>query len=222
MDVTATQPLQGNAAASTNSASNAVISSDFETFLKMLTTQMQNQDPLNPIESSDYAVQLATFSGVEQQVRTNQLLADLANQMGSSGLSQLAGWIGMEARAPVSAQFNGSALTVWPKHDSTADRAELVVRDSVGAEVARQPLALGTESLSWDGKGADGATLPAGRYRFEVQGFRDDAVLDTIPAEVYVPVIEARIEDGRSVLVVQGDQVIGTDEISALCDPAAG
>jgi len=222
MDVTATQPLQGNAAASTNSASNAVISSDFETFLKMLTTQMQNQDPLNPIESSDYAVQLATFSGVEQQVRTNQLLADLANQMGSSGLSQLAGWIGMEARAPVSAQFNGSALTVWPKHDSTADRAELVVRDSVGAEVARQPLALGTESLSWDGKGADGATLPAGRYRFEVQSFRDDAVLDTIPAEVYVPVIEARIEDGRSVLVVQGDQVIGTDEISALRDPAAG
>ena len=222
MDVTATQPLQGNAAASTNSASNAVISSDFETFLKMLTTQMQNQDPLNPIESSDYAVQLATFSGVEQQVRTNQLLADLANQMGSSGLSQLAGWIGMEARAPVSAQFNGSALTVWPKHDSTADRAELVVRDSVGAEVARQPLALGTESLSWDGKGADGATLPAGRYRFEVQGFRDDAVLDTIPAEVYVPVIEARIEDGRSVLVVQGDQVIGTNEISALRDPAAG
>ena len=222
MDVTATQPLQGNAAASTNSASNAVISSDFETFLKMLTTQMQNQDPLNQIESSDYAVQLATFSGVEQQVRTNQLLADLANQMGSSGLSQLAGWIGMEARAPVSAQFNGSALTVWPKHDSTADRAELVVRDSVGAEVARQPLALGTESLSWDGKGADGATLPAGRYRFEVQSFRDDAVLDTIPAEVYVPVIEARIEDGRSVLVVQGDQVIGTDEISALRDPAAG
>ena len=222
MDVTTTQPLQGNAAASTNSASNAVISSDFETFLKMLTTQMQNQYPLNPIESSDYAVQLATFSGVEQQVRTNQLLADLANQMGSSGLSQLAGWIGMEARAPVSAQFNGSALTVWPKHDSTADRAELVVRDSVGAEVARQPLALGTASLSWDGKGADGAILPAGRYRFEVQSFRDDAVLDTIPAEVYVPVIEARIEDGRSVLVVQGDQVIGTDEISALRDPAAG
>lgn len=222
MDVTATPPLPGNTAAATNSASNAVISSDFETFLKMLTTQMQNQDPLNPIESSDYAVQLATFSGVEQQVRTNQLLADLANQMGSSGLSQLAGWIGMEARAPVSAQFNGSALTVWPKHDSTADRAELVVRDSTGAEVARQPLELGTESLSWDGKGADGATLPTGRYRFEVQSFRDDAVLDTIPAEVYVPVIEARIEDGRSVLVVQGDQVIGADEISALRDPSAG
>ena len=45
-----------------------VISSDFQTFLTMLTTQLQNQDPLNPVESSDFAVQLATFSGVEQQV----------------------------------------------------------------------------------------------------------------------------------------------------------
>ena len=46
----------------------AVLSSDFETFLKMLTTQMQNQDPLNPVDSTDYATQLATFSSVEQQV----------------------------------------------------------------------------------------------------------------------------------------------------------
>ena len=42
---------------------------DFQTFLKMLTTQIKNQDPLNPMEGSDFAVQLATFSGVEQQVQ---------------------------------------------------------------------------------------------------------------------------------------------------------
>ena len=53
-------------------------------FLKLLTTQMQNQDPLNPIDSTDYAAQLATFSGVEQQVRTNSLLADLGTH-GASG-----------------------------------------------------------------------------------------------------------------------------------------
>ena len=55
------------AANSQSTAAKAMINSDFETFLKMLTAQMENQDPLNPIESSDYAVQLATFSGVEQQ-----------------------------------------------------------------------------------------------------------------------------------------------------------
>ncbi len=52
-----------NANPKNESSSN--ISADFETFLKMLTVQMQNQDPLNPVDSSDYATQLATFSGVE-------------------------------------------------------------------------------------------------------------------------------------------------------------
>ena len=61
-------------AAAPQGAEKPKISSDFETFLRMLTVQMQNQDPLNPIQSSDFAVQLATFSGVEQQVRTNDLL----------------------------------------------------------------------------------------------------------------------------------------------------
>ena len=74
------------------------ISADFETFLKMLTVQMQNQDPLNPIDSADYAVQLATFSGVEQQVQTNDLLKGLAASLGAAGLSEMAGWVGMEAR----------------------------------------------------------------------------------------------------------------------------
>ena len=61
-------------------STRAEVSSDFETFLKMLTVQMQNQDPLNPVDSSDYAIQLATFSGVEQQVKTNDLLASLGQQ----------------------------------------------------------------------------------------------------------------------------------------------
>ena len=83
-----------------------VINSDFETFLKMLTTQLKNQDPLNPIESSDFAVQLATFSSVEQQVMTNDLLTGLSGQMGQMGMAQLASWVGMEERAPMPAQFD--------------------------------------------------------------------------------------------------------------------
>ena len=65
---TATQPAASN---------NSVISSDFKTFLNMLTVQMKNQDPLDPIKSEDYAVQLATFSGVEQQVKTNDLISQM-------------------------------------------------------------------------------------------------------------------------------------------------
>ena len=69
--------------------------SDYETFLKMLTVQMQNQDPLNPVEASDFAAQLANFSAVEQQVLTNNLLTSIEARLAATGVSQLAGWVGM-------------------------------------------------------------------------------------------------------------------------------
>jgi flagellar basal-body rod modification protein FlgD len=91
------------------------IASDFDTFLRMLTVQMRNQDPLDPIDSADYAVQLATFSGVEQQVRTNELLTALTSQMGLGGLAEMGAWVGREARAAVPARFDGTPVTVQPR-----------------------------------------------------------------------------------------------------------
>ena len=77
------------------------VTSDFEMFLRMMTTQMTNQDPLDPVDSADYAVQLATFSSVEQQVLTNDLLRLVSGQLGMSSMAQLAGWVGQDARAAV-------------------------------------------------------------------------------------------------------------------------
>ncbi|NNF91122.1 MAG: flagellar hook assembly protein FlgD, partial [Boseongicola sp.] len=105
---------QPNPSPAADREGSSALSSDFETFLLMLTTQMQNQDPLNPIESQDFAVQLATFSGVEQQVLSNELLETLATGMGLSGMSQLAGWVGMEARVTAPAAFDGTPITLAP------------------------------------------------------------------------------------------------------------
>ena len=69
------------------------ISSDFDTFLRMLTVQVQNQDPLNPVDATDYATQLATFSGVEQQVLTNDLLTGLQDLLGGGSLQQMGGFM---------------------------------------------------------------------------------------------------------------------------------
>ena len=88
-DISPVSPLAGPNLAPpppTNTA-DKLISSDFNTFLKMLTTQLKNQDPLNPMDNSEYAVQLATFSGVEQQVKTNTLLESLGAQLFDSKIS---------------------------------------------------------------------------------------------------------------------------------------
>ena len=90
---------------------------------------MENQDPLNPTDSSEYAQQLATFSGVEQAVLTNDLLTALMVQMNTTGMAQLADWAEKEARAAAPAYFDGSPITLAPNPAVIADKVELVVYD---------------------------------------------------------------------------------------------
>lgn len=114
------------AATSANTSSAPTkITSDFNTFLRMLTVQMQNQDPLNPIDSADYAVQLATFSGVEQQVRTNQLLADLQSRFQQLGMAEMASWIGKEARSDAPILYEDTPVTLSPNPAVGSTRAVL-------------------------------------------------------------------------------------------------
>ena len=195
---------------------NRAISSDFNTFLRMLTTQMQNQDPLDPIDSADFAVQLATFSGVEQQVRTNELLGQLSGQLSLSGLAEMASWVGQEARAAMPARFDGAPITLSPNPVATADAAELVVRDAQGREVSRAPIPVLAEPIEWAGVGPGGTPLPSGLYRFEVVSLSAGEVLRTDPAELYATVTEVRAEGGKTILVMQGGATVEADKVTAL------
>ena len=111
---TSNTPQAAAALALPSSENSAVMSSDFETFIKMLTTQAKYQDPLEPIDSSAYAAQLAQFSMVEQQVQSNELLTALTEQLGGSNMAGMANWIGMEARTTAPAYFDGAPITVAP------------------------------------------------------------------------------------------------------------
>jgi len=197
----------------------SALSSDFETFLRMLTVQMENQDPLNPIESSDFAVQLATFSGVEQQVRSNDLLEALVSQQSISALSQLAGWVGMEARAAVAASFEGTPVTIYPNMPAGTDQATLIVRDELGLEVSRTALPVSDDTYAWTGTDQNGAALPRGNYSFEIEAKSGGTVIDTVPVETYVPIIEARLSDtGPVVVFASGDQ-LPSDQVTAVRAP---
>jgi len=219
---TAVQSSSSAAAAQTAAASNTaaaesnrLISSDFQTFLEMLTAQMNNQDPLNPIDSSDYASQLATFSAVEQQVQTNELLNSLVAQMSQMGISQLAGWVGMEARSAAPVHFTGSAVTLSPLPALKADEAWLVVRDSDGEEVVRFEIELDGADIAWDGAKSDGTLLPDGVYGVEVENHADGSFLGTTPVEHYATVTEAQAVDGNQIIMLEGGvQVLATDVIA--------
>ena len=205
--------------ASTASGTSA-LSSDFETFLKMLTTQMQNQDPLNPIESSDYAVQLATFSNVEQSVRTNQLLEAMQQQFGIMSMSQLAGWVGQEARAAGPVYVDGQPVTLSPNPAATADRVMLVVRDSSGTIVSREEIPVSADAYEWTPLDATGAPLPQGLYTVSAESYYDDSLLMTNDVEHYARILEARGGLNGTRLVLSGGVEIAATDITALRVPA--
>lgn len=218
MDIqTQTQTIFGTPQTSTaaQEASDA-LSSDFETFLLMLTTQMENQDPLNPIESQDFAVQLATFSGVEQQVRTNDLLESLAGGLGASGIAQLAGWVGMEARSTSPAQFKGVPLTLAPQAAPGADSAVLVARNSFGLEVSRQEIPLGQDTIEWAGTAQNATPLPEGQYSFTLESYSEGEVTAVSAVASYARVTEARQGENGVEIVLEGGVVVPSDQITAL------
>ena len=209
------QPNSAAPAALSSPRKSATISSDFETFLKMLTVQMQNQDPLNPIDSSDYAVQLATFSGVEQQVRTNQILSDLSELLGGSGLGQAAQWIGKDVLAVAPASFAGDPLTIEIPAARRAESLALIVRDAGGAVVATGPIPPGAASVDWDGTDAYGQRPSEGLYRFSVRDAADASYEET-PAAVYARVSEVRAGDDGLVFTLPGGIEVPFSEVTGV------
>ena len=204
----------------TSGTSKAALNSDFDTFLKMMTVQMKNQDPLDPVESADYAMQLATFSGVEQQIKTNTLLEGLNSQFSVMGMAQLAAWVGQEARSSAPVAFDGSAVTISYSAAATADRAVLVVKNSDGTVVAREDVPVGSGEYQWLGGDATGNALPVGFYNLSLENYKGDQQLaEQGTVESYASIIEARSGANGATLVLAGGIEVPATEITALRVP---
>ncbi len=219
MEITSTTATTTSTVTGVSDSTTTGITSDFDTFLQMLTVQMQNQDPLNPVDSTDYATQLATFSGVEQAVLTNDLLEALSSQLVSSGLADMAAWVGKEARAATPAYFDGAPVTISPNPAVLADQVEVIVRNENGVEVQRFDAPISAESIEWAGVATGGTAFPSGLYSFEVISSLEGEVLTQELAEVYSTVTEVRAQDGETLLILAGGAAIATSQVSALREP---
>ena len=210
-------PASSASSAAPAAPATTMTGGDFETFLKMLTTQITNQDPLNPMEGSDFAVQLATFSGVEQQVRTNQLLEQVAiGQLG--GLGALSGWIGKEVRTTAAVAFQGDPVTLDIRPPAGADRVELVVLDAQGREALREDIGLGAGEVDWAGRSADGP-LAQGLYSFKLVSHRGGEILSTHSVGAYARVTGAEVTAEGVRLSLPGGASALESEITALREP---
>ncbi len=219
MDVVSTAQsgaAQGQTQSNAASA-KSVLSSDFETFLKMLTAQVQNQDPLNPVDSTEYATQLATFSSVEQQVQTNQLLENMVGMLGGNAIQQMSHWIGMEGLVPAPAYFDGSPVTMRPQINEDAASARLMVWDSEGTLVQQAEVPVDSDSFVWSGLDSEGNPLPEGRYTFSLRSLDADGnQLDATAVPLYSRIAEVRSDNGDLLVRLADGSELPSTMITAL------
>jgi flagellar basal-body rod modification protein FlgD len=142
-------------------------------FMKLLIAQLQNQDPLSPMDNQEFAVQLATFNSLEQLVGVNEKLESLAGQHGVVSRFNSAALIGKQVVGKGNEMNLGDSGEAGLHYELSGNAAKVTIKvmDSTGA-VVRQIEAgsqkLGAQSATWDGKNNLGQRLPAGAYRFEV------------------------------------------------------
>jgi flagellar basal-body rod modification protein FlgD len=172
---TATASTEAELAANVANGSNSTASTtgNFSTFLKILTTQLQNQDPTSPMDTNQFTQQLVEFSGVEQQLNTNNLLQQLVNSSGGTGsVKSLLGYVGQYVEVPSTNQLliqNGQADFGYTL-PSVATTAAITIKDSTGATVATLsgPTTAGLNRITWDGKDASGTQLADGAYSVSI------------------------------------------------------
>lgn len=170
----AVDPVAQNAGTQTLNNNNQITSSlakDFNTFLTMLTTQLKHQDPLSPMDSTEFTNQLVQFAGVEQQINTNTTLKALMELQKLNQSTAAIGYIGKDIEAlsnllPLQdgeARFSATLQT-------DAASASIVIRDSTGAIVRTLPANgnAGRQEFTWDGKDTDGNQLEDGVFTIEI------------------------------------------------------
>jgi flagellar basal-body rod modification protein FlgD len=220
MDVTSTTSSTTTTAGATGLDTLPSIDSDYQMFLNMMTTELQNQDPTAPMNTDQFATELATFSGVEQQTQTNALLTTLNATTTGQAMAQMAGWVGDQARIDAPVYFDGAPITLSPNPAVDATSCALVVTDSNGNEVDRRSVPVSSADYQWDGKDSAGNTLPTGIYTLSLESSSGDQVLGSTGVEYYAPVQEIRSSPSGVTILVPGEIEVPSSYVTALRAPA--
>lgn len=165
-------------AAQNTQASTVGLAEDFSDFLNLLTVQLQNQDPLSPMDTTEFTNQLVAFTGVEQQINTNQRLDDLVALSLGDSFSSTLGYVGRNISYISSEAFYDGRTPVDLSYAISGDSVETTINifDENGDVVFSQPVSDDDpqETFTWDGRNDNGSLVDAGTYNIRVDAIGAD------------------------------------------------
>jgi flagellar basal-body rod modification protein FlgD len=191
---------------------------NYQDFLKLLTTQLQNQDPTAPTDTNQLTQQIATLSQVEQQINTNTNLQKLIGLFNTTTMNSVVGYIGKQVETEGDkGVMQGSKASFVYDLEKEAQSVDLSILDPTGKEVlkASGTKFAGRNEVLWDGKDGEGNQLADGTYRIKVTA-KDGAGNDVKVTTSTVGVVSSvDTKDGNTVLTL-GDVTVALDKVKSV------
>lgn len=193
------------------------LAQNFENFLTLLTTQLQNQDPLEPLDSTQFTTQLVQFASVEQQIGQNARLDEIVKIQGGSQAVSAVSFLDnvVEAFGNVGVLKDGTASYSYTL-PSQAQKTTITIRNEAG-DIVRTidgEVDAGKHTLTWDGKNDQGVPQPDGKYSITVTATGENKTPIKATTGIVGQVTGVTVEDGQLVLDLGGVTVKVTDVLS--------
>ena len=223
--ITGTGAAQATLASATpgkKSVDRAAIAQNFDAFLLLLTTQLKNQSPLDPLDTNQFTQQLVQFASVEQQLKSNDTLNALLTSARGSAASTAASFVGMQVTADGTTSRLSGGKAEWSINPARNAQVALTVKDAQGNVVAAQTVAMsgGAQRFAWNGITSTGTKAPDGDYTISVSA-RDPAGQGvSVKTEVSGQVDSVDMSGGTTVLVV-GSSRVPLANVRSISRPAA-
>lgn len=162
-----------SSSSSLGSSTGATLAGNFQTFLTLLTTQLQNQNPLDPLDTNQFTQQLVQFAGVEQQLKTNDSLSQLVTLQQTTQATQALGFVGKTAVVDGTTATMKSSSATWHLNVPSDATVDISIANSSGQTVFTGKYTAGAASdvpFTWNGQGNDGTQWPDGKYTITATG----------------------------------------------------
>ncbi|MGE0533067.1 MAG: flagellar hook assembly protein FlgD [Hyphomonadaceae bacterium] len=214
-------PLVSSGAPTEAIDSRARLSDNYDTFLVLLTAQLQNQDPLSPMDSTQFTQQLVQYSQVEQQIRTNEQLEGLVAQYQAASAGAALSYLGRDAIIEADETYLAGGAAAWAYTlPDTAASLTIAVRDASGRtvyETTTQPRDAGEHLFTWNGVKTNGETAPDGVYTIHIAA--QDTAGEAIEPSINVRETIMGVDfSGSTPLVITPSGTRGLDAIRSVLD----
>ena len=193
-------------AASAAGLDKDTIAGNFQTFLTLLTTQLKNQNPLDPLDTNQFTAQLVQFAQVEQQLKANTQLTSLVSLQQTAQNTAALNFVGQMVDVDGNTTALADGKATWQMSVPKPSTATITIKSSTGVQVysTTRPLNTGTHPFEWDGKDASGLQWPDGNYTISVTAQDASGKPVAIPTEIEAVVDSADLTQTPPVLSIAG------------------